>query len=40
MEDKELIERLVETEYNPKMTIETAYEYLKTTEKYKNAENV
>lgn len=30
----------IETEYNPEMTIETAYEYLTTTEKYKNAENV
>lgn len=27
----------IETEYNPEMTIETAYEYLKTTEKYENA---
>ena len=26
--------------YDENMTIETAYEYLKTTEKYKNAENV
>lgn len=30
----------VTTDYDPNMTIETAYEYLKTTEKYKNAENV
>ena len=30
----------IETDYDPNMTIETAYEYLKTTEKYKNAENV
>lgn len=30
----------IETQYNAEMTIESAYEYLTTTEKYKNAENV
>lgn len=48
-EEKQLLEKginvLVQADYisihyDENMTIETAYEYLKTTEKYKNAENV
>lgn len=48
-EEQELLEKginvLVQADfinipYDEKMTIESAYEYLKTTEKYKNAENV
>lgn len=30
----------IETDYDQNMTIETAYEYLKTTEKYKDAKDV
>lgn len=49
IEEQELLEKginvFIETEYinipyNENMTIESAYEYLKTLEKYKNAENI
>lgn len=48
-EEKELLENginvlvvadFISIPYDENMTIENAYEYLKTTEKYKNAENV
>lgn len=48
-EEQELLEKginvlvvadFISIPYDENMTIESAYEYLKTTEKYKNAENV
>lgn len=48
-EEKQLLEKginvlvvadFISIPYDENMTIESAYEYLKTTEKYKNAENV